>query len=94
MNLREKPIAVLGATGYIGGRIAPRLLDAGWKVRAVVRSAYKLRSRPWGAHPGPEVVEADVQDRAVPPAPPAPPFPPTPPLPPLPPFWPPPLPVP
>lgn len=62
-ELRDKPIAVLGATGYIGGRIAPRLLDAGWRVRAVVRSAYKLRSRPWGGHPGLDVAEADVADR-------------------------------
>lgn len=59
------PVAVLGATGYMGGRLAPRLLEAGCRVRAVVRSAYKLRSRPWGAHPNLEVVEADVLDRAA-----------------------------
>ncbi len=31
-------IAVTGATGYIGGRLVPRLLDAGYTVRCLVRS--------------------------------------------------------
>ena len=38
---------VTGATGYIGGRLAPRLLDAGHSVRCLSRSAGRLRDVPW-----------------------------------------------
>ena len=46
----EQPplILVTGATGYVGGRLVPRLLDAGYRVRVVVRgSAARLNGRPW-----------------------------------------------
>jgi len=32
-----KPVLVTGATGYIGGRLAPRLLEAGYRIRCLVR---------------------------------------------------------
>jgi uncharacterized protein YbjT (DUF2867 family) len=51
---------VTGATGYIGGRLVPELLDAGWTVRVLVRSPRKLRDRPWADRI--EVVEGDVGD--------------------------------
>ena len=38
---------VTGATGYIGGRLAPRLLEAGHAVRCLSRSAGRLRDVPW-----------------------------------------------
>ena len=37
-----KRIAIAGATGYIGGRLAPRLLEAGYSLRCLVRSPRKL----------------------------------------------------
>lgn len=40
-------VAVLGATGYIGGRLVPRLLADGRHVRVVVRSPEKVVGRPW-----------------------------------------------
>lgn len=40
-------VLVTGATGYIGGLLVPKLLDAGWTVRALTRSAEKLRTRDW-----------------------------------------------
>ena len=40
-------VAVLGATGYIGGRLVPRLLADGRRVRVVVRSPEKVVGRPW-----------------------------------------------
>lgn len=45
------PVLVTGATGYIGGRLVPRLLDAGFSVRCLVRDPGKLRSRVWIDHP-------------------------------------------
>lgn len=49
---------VTGATGYIGGRLAPRLLDAGHEVRCLTRDSLRLRDVPWAARV--EVVEGDV----------------------------------
>lgn len=50
-------IAVTGATGYIGGRLVPRLLNEGYRVRCLVREARRLDGRPWRAQV--EVMEAD-----------------------------------
>ena len=41
-------IAIAGATGYIGGRLAPRLLEAGYSLRCLVRSPRKLDGRQLG----------------------------------------------
>jgi uncharacterized protein YbjT (DUF2867 family) len=60
---RSKPLLVVGATGYIGGRLVPRLLDAGYRVRALARAPSKLRGRPWSSHAGLEIVRGDVSDR-------------------------------
>src|SRR5512144_1644538 len=51
---------VTGATGYIGGRLVPRLLDEGHLVRALARDPGRLRDLPWRA--GVEVAQADVTD--------------------------------
>ncbi|MER6508683.1 SDR family oxidoreductase [Nonomuraea sp. NPDC001636] len=51
---------VTGATGYIGGRLAPELLAAGHDVRCMVRSAGRLRDLPWAERV--EAVEADATD--------------------------------
>jgi uncharacterized protein YbjT (DUF2867 family) len=40
-------ILVTGATGYVGGRLVPRLLDAGYRVRCLVRDPSRLQGRPW-----------------------------------------------
>jgi len=55
-------IAIAGATGYIGGRLVPRLLDAGYAVRCLVRSPEKLLGREWAKHPNVEVVRVDLAD--------------------------------
>lgn len=40
-------VLVTGATGYLGGRLVPRLIDAGHTVRVLVRNPRKLRDVPW-----------------------------------------------
>ena len=57
-------VAIAGVTGYIGGRLAPRLVDDGHMVRCLVRSAQKLEGRDWVASPGVEVRQTDLADRA------------------------------
>jgi len=49
---------VTGATGYIGGRLVPRLLDAGHQVRAMARKPEKLSGEPWRKDV--EVVRGDL----------------------------------
>ncbi|MBY8881288.1 SDR family oxidoreductase [Actinacidiphila acidipaludis] len=51
---------VTGASGYIGGRLVPALLAAGYHVRCLVRSPEKLRDQPWAL--AVEVVRGDVTD--------------------------------
>ena len=59
-------VLVTGATGYIGGRLVPRLVAEGHRVRAVSREAGRLRDVPWAGDV--EVVEADALDPATLPA--------------------------
>jgi len=55
-------ILVTGATGYIGGRLVPRLLEAGHEVRVLVRDVTRLRDVPWAARV--DAVEGDLDDEA------------------------------
>jgi len=57
-----KRILVTGASGYIAGRLIPRLLSAGYPVRVMVRRDAKIANRPWIGQV--EVVEGDVTDPA------------------------------
>ena len=43
----ERSCLVTGATGYIGGRLVPRLLEAGHGVRCLARDPDRLRDAPW-----------------------------------------------
>ncbi len=59
----SRPILVTGATGYVGGRLIPALLTAGYRVRAMGRSLEKLEYRPWARHQQIELVQGEVLDR-------------------------------
>lgn len=56
------PVFLTGASGYIGGRLAPFLLDKGYRVRCLAREPRKLDERPWRADPRVEVVRGDLSD--------------------------------
>lgn len=60
-------VLVTGATGYIGGRLVPRLLERGHTVRVLVRDPTGIEGRPWASSV--EVVTGDLRDPAsLPPA--------------------------
>jgi len=61
--MNAAPILIVGASGYVGGRLTPRLLEAGYRIRALARSPEKIACRPWGGHQRLEVVRGDVLDR-------------------------------
>lgn len=55
-------VLVCGATGYVGGRLVPKLLDQGLSVRCLVRSPEKLRAFPWCDDQRLEVIEGNLDD--------------------------------
>lgn len=52
-------VLVTGATGYIGGRLVPRLLDQGHIIRCVARNPSRLAGHPW---PGVEIVAGNLSN--------------------------------
>ncbi len=54
-------ILVTGATGYIGGRLVPRLRERGYDVRCLARAAGRLLGR---FDDGVEILEGDITDAA------------------------------
>ena len=61
---KHRPVLVVGATGYVGGRLVPRLAARGYTVRAMGRSIEKLNCRPWAHYANVETVAGDVRDKA------------------------------
>jgi uncharacterized protein YbjT (DUF2867 family) len=57
-NSQSRQVLVTGITGYIGGRLVPALLEAGYRVRVMARDASRLQGRPWLEQV--DVVEGDV----------------------------------
>ncbi len=58
--MTSRRVLVTGATGYIGGRLVPLLLGAGFTVRVLVRSPQKLTDVPWAGQV--EIVRGDLAD--------------------------------
>ena len=63
--MKNKPVLVVGATGYVGVRLVSHLLGLGLRVRAAARSPDKLRVSPWAGDPAVESVRANVFDREM-----------------------------
>ena len=57
MSAAIEKVLVTGATGYIGGRLVPRLLEQGYRVRCLARHPAHLEDRRW---PGVEIVPGDA----------------------------------
>ncbi len=57
-------VFVTGATGYVGGRLVTRLLEAGYPIRCLAREPRKLADRPWASDPRVELVGGDLSDVA------------------------------
>jgi uncharacterized protein YbjT (DUF2867 family) len=55
-------ILVTGATGYIASRLIPRLLDSGYRVRALARHPHRLSTRTWFHKI--DIIQADVTSPA------------------------------
>ncbi len=53
-------VLVTGATGYIGGRLVPLLLQRGYTVRCLARDRRKIDGRDWSNHRALEVCEGDA----------------------------------
>ena len=53
-------VLVTGATGYIGGRLVPRLLEHGHHVAVMVRDPMRIAGRSWASSVN--VVRGDVED--------------------------------
>lgn len=58
-----KLCVVTGATGYVGGRLVPELLAAGYRVRCMTRNPASLRGQPWAGDV--EIAAADAADPAA-----------------------------
>jgi uncharacterized protein YbjT (DUF2867 family) len=61
----QPSVAILGASGYVGGRLAPRLLRAGHHVKCLVRSPIKITSRQWANDPNLEVQQCDLTNETL-----------------------------
>jgi uncharacterized protein YbjT (DUF2867 family) len=59
-NKHYSKVLVLGASGYVGARLVPELLNRGYSVIACGRSIRKLKKRPWSDDKNVQLAEFDI----------------------------------
>ncbi len=62
-KVSDTKVLVCGATGYVGGRLVPRLLEEGVAVRCLVRSPEKMADLAYHGHPNLTVIEGALDDQ-------------------------------
>ena len=45
--MKKQNILITGSTGYVGGRLVPKLLNKGFNIRVLVRNPNRLKNRSW-----------------------------------------------
>ncbi len=55
-------VLITGATGYVGGRLVPKLLEQGYSVRVLAREPHRLDGVPW--HDDVEIIQGELQVRS------------------------------
>lgn len=58
--MKTPSILVTGASGYVGGRVVPLLVEQGMAVRCLARTPAKLRAAPWADQV--EIFQVSVDD--------------------------------
>jgi uncharacterized protein YbjT (DUF2867 family) len=64
-QVESQTLFVTGATGYIGGRLVPNLLELGYTVRCLSRNGSKLMGRSWAGNDKVEIIEGDASDEEL-----------------------------
>jgi len=61
-NQKPKRVFLTGATGYIGGRLGPSLLEEGHELVCLARDPRKLEMRAWSHGPRVHIVKGDLDN--------------------------------
>lgn len=62
IKVNVSKVLVCGATGYVGGRLVPRLLEKGLEVRCLVRSPEKMADFRYRDHPNLKIIKGSLDD--------------------------------